>query len=259
MNKLIESLYITNTGLLRNINEDSILIDNILINKESFDKEKFKNNINSDNGTFFIVADGMGGHGKGEIASGIVLKTFLSNINKNHNEQSILKIIEKAKKDLDDYLAIDKQCINFGTVIAGLYIEDTKAIIFNCGDSRVYKFDGMFCNQLSHDHSHVQEMVDNGIINNLDVNNQANKNIVTSAIIGNPQEQLPITYIKELNIKINDVFLICSDGVWEVMSIEEIEECLSKFNSIECLKQKVFNAGANDNFSVIIVKVTKGE
>jgi len=253
----IEVQYITNLGLIRSINEDSILISNILLNQVN------QENVSTDileiqeNGCFFIVADGMGGQGQGEIASKIVLETFLKYISQVHNEESIINIISESKQNLDTLVKGNPKYLNFGTVIAGVYIIDNKVIVFNTGDSRVYKFDGMFCEQLSHDHSKVQEMVDYGLIRHEDINIQENKNVVTSAVIGNPKEKIPLINVKTINIKSNDMFMICSDGIWECMSIENIESCLSHFDtSVECLTTKVFKSGANDNLSAIVLKVS---
>jgi len=251
MNTFLNIKYLTNIGLSRKINEDSLLIGERPINLESFDIER-SIDISLTTKTFFVVADGMGGHGKGEIASGIAIQTFLDEDIDIIDETDVNKVIYRAKKNLDNYVLKHPEALNLGTVIAGIYIKDGSAIVFNCGDSRVYKYDGMFCEQLSYDHSQLQQLKDNGI----DQLKNINRNVVTSALIGNPSEPDLEIYTKTIALKNNDKYLICSDGLWECMSIEEIENCLSNNElSIQCLYNKVMKAGANDNFSVIVLKV----
>jgi len=251
MNSFLNIKYLTNIGLSRKINEDSLLIGETPINLQSFDIER-SIDISLITKTFFVVADGMGGHGKGEIASGIAIHTLLDENINIIDETDVNKILYKAKKNLDNYVVKHPEALNLGTVVAGVYVKEDSAIIFNCGDSRVYKYDGMFCEQLSHDHSQLQQLKDNGIEQLKNIN----RNIVTSALIGNPSEPDLEIYTKTISLKNNDQYLICSDGVWECMSIEEMENCLSNNKlSIQCLYNKVIEAGAKDNFSVIVLKV----
>jgi len=255
MNTLLNIKYLTNVGLSRKTNEDSLLIGNIPINLESFETAR-STEINATERTFFIVADGMGGHGKGEIASGIAIHTFLDEDIDIIDENDVNKVLYKAKKNLDNYVVKNPEAINLGTVIAGMYIKEDSAIVFNCGDSRVYKYDGMFCEQLSHDHSQLQQLKDNGIEQLQDIN----RNIVTSALIGNPLEPDFQIYTKSISLKNDDIYLICSDGVWECMTIEEMENCLASDKlSMQSLYNKVIEAGANDNFSAILLQVSINE
>jgi len=248
--------YITNTGLKRQINEDSLLVGETIISLKSFENKQLAEKIDAKLGCFMVVADGMGGHGKGEIASGIIIKTFFENTSNINSPQDIEQILHNAKLSLDKYVTTNSEALNFGAVIAGMYVKDNQAIVFNCGDSRVYRFDGMFCSQLSHDHSQIQEMKDNGIEDVQIIN----RNIVTSALIGNPLEPDFKIYTKTISLKNDDIYLICSDGVWECMTIEEMENCLASDElSIPCLYNKVIEAGANDNFSAILLQVNINE
>jgi serine/threonine protein phosphatase PrpC len=167
-----------------------------------------------------------------------------------------LDVIAIAKEILNKEVEKDKTLLGFGAVIAGVSIESNQATIFNCGDSRVYVYRKGFLEQLSYDHSVVQRLIDSGEIEPEESRRHPQKNIVTSAICGDLNSELPIFYSTKTVLKNDMIFFICSDGVWESGAISKLEVCFSDLDRvIACLEKIVIESEIEDNFSVIIVKI----
>ncbi len=244
---MITAHYITNQGRRKN-NEDAILLCNEIITNNSVGIKTVE-----ENQALFIVADGMGGYNRGEYASWLILNSFKeSDFNLEIN-------IKQAKEKLDQEVKKDKTLLNFGAVIAGIFIDHNRATIFNCGDSRVYRYNSGFLEQLSYDHSIVQQLVELGEIELKEMRKHPKKNMVTSAICGDLTNELPLFYSKEINLKANTIFFICSDGIWESGDIEEIETCFLDLNScLECLEKLVLKSDVEDNFSGVVLEIKLG-
>lgn len=218
---LIRASYITNTGNLRTNNEDGLLLNNLLVSDHSMDQPEYS--IVEEEKFIYIVADGMGGHQKGELPSKAVLEVFKENYTTVNKAEDISRAIGLAKKKLNDIVKKDSSALGMGATIAGMAIKGDRAIVFNCGDSRVYRFNAGFLERLTRDHSIVQGLVDSGVISENSMRFHPQKHIITSAVAGDLKDELPEIYIKEIPIRKGQVFLLCTDGVWEDMDIEEME------------------------------------
>ncbi|MEA2029650.1 MAG: PP2C family serine/threonine-protein phosphatase [Campylobacterota bacterium] len=255
----LEASYFTHQGD-RERNEDALLIDRELIGSDALaspnDEAKAIVSKSFENHkALFALADGMGGEGNGEEASFLVLKELLDRYENLSSCESIITTIHSAKESLDNKVKEDSSRLNFGSTIAGILFLGDRAIIFNSGDSRVYRLSGAFLEQISKDHSYVQNLVDDGLLDSAKINENPYKNILTSAIVGDQSEQKPNIEIKTLELEQNETFLICSDGVWEAMELESMEACFNEHNPIECLIEKVNISQDRDNFSIIVVEV----
>jgi len=247
----IVATYYTHYGD-RDSNEDALLIDQKLIQAQKLEISTHK--LESDK-ALFAVADGMGGESQGEEASYWVLHQLLSEYESLSNEESVITTIQNAKKRLDSEVSKNSSLLNFGSTIAGVLFKDTKAIIFNSGDSRVYRLSGKFLEQLTHDHSYVQNLVDDGLLEINQMSENPYKNILTSAIVGDLSDTQPRIETKSIELRESEIFLICSDGVWEGMSLEVMETCFKQECVVECLIDKVNLSKERDNFSLIVVEV----
>ena len=254
--------YFTHKGD-RQSNEDALLIDKELISEYGSDalasplnetRAIVSKSFESDK-ALFAVADGMGGESRGEEASFLVLNQLLNEYERLVDEKSIISTLHRAKELLDNKVKEDSSLLNFGSTVAGILFNANKAIIFNSGDSRVYRLSGAFLEQLSQDHTYVQSLVDEGLLNAKEVNQNPYKNILTSAIAGDLSENKPEIEIKTIELDANETFLICSDGVWESMELEMMEACFKQESVVECLIEEVNKSKDRDNFSVIVVEV----
>ena len=147
MSLIVTCYYFTNTGKSRENNEDSLLIDDFIVSNVSMVKsvkKEFK-----DNHHIFCVADGIGGHKKGEVASFEILSFLLQNIWTNGNLSNLPDLITHAKFHLNEIVSKNPDLFNFGATIAGIGIVDTNLIIFNSGDSRVYRLNEIFFERIT--------------------------------------------------------------------------------------------------------------
>lgn len=244
--------YITNTGLKRDHNEDSILLNETIICNENMQNSQLLTFENVES-LICCVADGMGGHLKGEVASCFVLKK-LKNIQDIQDEDSLIKFFYGIKKELNDFAMQNPEYFNMGSVLAGIHITQKDLYIFNVGDCRVYAINHGYLEQLTQDHSFVYNLYEEGSINYNEISKHPKRNIVTSAFIANNDYKIPQIYIKKLPLQNYQEFFICSDGIWELLDIEELEDYLKQPNKMNLIKDNVLKKGANDNFSGIFIK-----
>lgn len=240
----MNALSITDIGLKRRSNQDFVFIS----------EEPVGNLPN-----LFIVADGMGGHNAGDYASKYCVDEFVGYV-KECTSSSPIKIITKAIEVTNSSL-IEKstsceELKGMGTTLVVATIYDNHVYIANVGDSRLYIIDSDI-KQITKDHSLVEEMVDEGTIERKDIRIHPNKNIITRAI-GVHYDITPDFF--EIDLKKDDIILMCSDGLTNMIDDQEILDIVSnnKRNLDIAIKRLVDRAneqGGKDNISIIIVKL----
>lgn len=250
----VKTAYITNLGKVRLKNEDAILVDNKVFKETSFNQVIYKELEISDF-TAFAVADGLGGHACGEKASGIVLETLKDSKPKQVND--VEEIILNAKRKLDEYINDGHEfCFGMGTALAGIYLSTQKVFVFNVGDCRVYRFSSEKFEILTRDHTFIFSLFLEGKISYDDLRVHIERNLLETAIMGGYPE-LPEVFLKEEVPNKEDLFLICSDGLWEPISFREKVLCLRKGKILEkakCLYEIAYQEG-KDNISFILLEI----
>lgn len=253
----MEVVFFTHKGLQRPHNEDAILVFDQLYSEVDFLSPKSLE-IFSEEG-IAIVSDGMGGHSKGELASFLVLDYFRGQ--QILNEKELHNLLHKAKSVLNQYVKSHPEAYQLATVIAGIMVLKDKFIVFNVGDSRVYEIENGIIKRITKDHSYVEILYQRGQIRYKDMRNHPRKNIVTSCICGDETDTISEIFVKtvERNRNLKYQFLICSDGLWEMLSDEEMQQCFWNYKSLidiaNCLKYSAFERGATDNISFVILTV----
>ena len=210
----------------------------------------------------YIVCDGMGGYDKGEIASSIVCKTLSASL-------SNCEIIDKAifKQALDEaYDRLDEECENAGTTLTLLHLSEKGAFLAHMGDSRIYHLrkNGHHTEILykSDDHSFVNELVKLGIITPEKALTHPKRNIVTRVIQANQATRDEADIYETYDVKENDYFFLCTDGVLESISDEKL---CSIINLDICLEKKcqmiedICNKTSKDNYSAYLIAVNNVE
>lgn len=167
----------------------------------------------------WIVADGMGGHMGGEVASKIAVEALDDALQKGIILKEAIRkvhveILETAKKTAKN---------GMGTTVVGLQIKEDRYRIFWIGDSRAYLWDGKKLERLSNDHSLVQEMVDNGIISDDEARTNSKRNVITRALGMNTSPEVEIIEGKLMQ---GTCFLLCSDGLNSELHDNEIAHIL---------------------------------
>ena len=228
----------SDTGRVRQQNEDSIHAD----------------------GNVFVVADGMGGHLAGEVASAVAVSTIVDQCRGGivAKEQLRDALVEANKRVLNES-AGDAGREGMGTtVVAVVRLNGSPShqlALANIGDSRAYLFDSSGLHQLSKDHSLVQELVDDGLIAPSDARHHPRRNIVTRAIGIEPEVQVDLW---EFQLAQNSRVLLCSDGLVDEVEESLIEEVLRTEVDIESAADRLIamanDHGGRDNISLVIVE-----
>ncbi len=228
----------THVGLKRSINEDSIFADPEL--------------------GLWAVADGMGGHDAGEIASAMVTDALRCVPAADDIDEFAASAIESLKQVNAELIALARsggRQQTIGTTVVGLALADGGYRCFWLGDSRGYLLRGGQISRLTHDHSLVQNLVDAGMLKPEEAETHENANLVTRAVGAAETAEIDIV---SGDVASGDLFLLASDGLTRVVRDEEIAAELQRGSLDEAadrLIETVLARGAPDNVSLTITKV----
>ncbi len=245
---------LTDVGLHRDHNEDAVASDLTI--------------------GLVILADGMGGYKAGEVASEIAVLNITAEITeamfgKNSmimpksellpESEMLIEAVEKTNAAIYQISQQFQQCSGMGTtLVAGLFTSN-KLIVGHIGDSRMYRLREEKLTQLTEDHSVVQEQINSGELTETEAKESINKNLVTRALGIDPDVELEL---HEHDTKVKDIYLLCSDGLTDLVTDEEIRIMLleagqnierAAVNLIRFANEK----GGKDNISVVIALVKK--
>lgn len=234
---------LSETGPVREHNEDSIMV---FYPTDNYDT------------VVAMVADGMGGHNAGEVASRIACETvkgyFVNNTGIADASSAITQSIKKANEAIHSLAATNTEYDGMGTTAVLLTIANGRASFGHVGDSRLYIYRQDKMRQLTKDHTLVNQMLHNGEITEEQAYNHPMKNVITQAL-GTTTHIAP-DMATEMTLTLGDRFLLCSDGVNDVLTNEELEQLLSIKHmplALEAVKSLCTTRNTSDNFSVIIV------
>lgn len=248
----MEIYYSTQTGS-RKKNEDSLLINKLLINTSSIKLKKYysiNKTINK-----FMLCDGIGGHSFGEIASKMILEIFLKSFRK-FDSDLIKTLLYHAREKLS-YYAMINGIIHIGSTVSGVILSEEKNIAFNVGDTRIYKISQGSIFQLSKDHSFAQELYEKGEISKEYIPFHQSRHILTSSISGGETSISPNIFFKTFDFKENDILFICTDGVWEQLTEQNLLKLFTPKNELKKSLEdllKIIEQYPNDNISFIAIK-----
>lgn len=206
-------------------------------------------------GYFAVVADGMGGHKAGEVASRLVVDTIKEALENKSPEQITEDVLSDALVLANKYVwnesHADQQKEGMGSTATAAVFNDTSVLICHVGDSRGYLFRDGTLSQITKDHSYVQMLVDSGRITKEEALDHPAKNIITRAV--GIDESVDVD-IYTLQIKHGDTVLLCSDGLNVTVSDNEIENILSSgiSHAADALVDAALNNGGSDNISVVL-------
>jgi serine/threonine protein phosphatase PrpC len=229
----------TDVGTVRPLNEDSFLCQ-------------------PDIG-LWTVADGMGGHDGGSVASKMIvdnLSQLISKINLDDYVNDIENAIKDANNRLLKYSRVQLNGRIIGSTFVSLLIKGNVGVCLWAGDSRLYRFRHDKLTPLSKDHSHVAELVSEGLISEEEAKHHPEANVITRAV--GTSERLDID-VDVFEVRVGDQFLLCSDGLYNAVEDADISQCLREASintSLNKLIQAALDNQASDNVSVILVKGT---
>ena len=206
----------------------------------------------------FIVADGMGGHKAGDVASVTAVDSVLTSIRES-TKTDVISIIEEAITRANDTLfnkaKNNTEWEGMGTTLVLATVTDNVVYVANVGDSRLYFLDDDI-HQITRDHSFVEEMVSIGEINKSEARTHAKKNIITRAI---GVERKTNADFFEVEFSQGDRILMCSDGLTNMVEDEEIQNIIRSSDNLENAVHKLIDTanenGGKDNIAVLVVEL----
>ncbi len=237
----VRSCAISDVGRKRQKNEDSYLINDEL--------------------QLFIVADGMGGHAGGEFASRLAITTIEDGLRgkkeSDQGEDVIRKAIVDAGLKIVSKADEDRALRGMGTTVICLHLEPKKAILAHVGDSRGYLFRDGVLEQITDDHSLVNEQVKSGLITAEEAKTHQFKNIITRSVGVTPDVEVDVMTKK---VKAGDAFLLCSDGLSNLVDLREMEAELREKEPVLAAKAMVDLAnkrGGDDNITLVLAEIVE--
>lgn len=216
-------------------------------------------------GSVFVVADGMGGHAAGEVASQIVTQTMGELAERARlRPEDVVAALTTANTRILQSVALHPERAGMGTTATGLVVVSAGGsdhwAVFNVGDSRVYRFLGGELSLVTVDHSEVQEMVDAGFITEEEAQRHPLRNVVTRSL---GTETTPTPDIWVFPPHPGERFVICSDGLTNELSRDDIQRIIAAVDDPEqaaaALVRAAVDAGGRDNVTVIVVALDGGD
>ena len=244
-------------GVYEEQNDDRALIGSYIL-----ETGEISTNINTDY-VIAVVCDGVGGLAQGYRAALMTLEEC-SRLNRDGvTAENIRDSIEVANQRIRNCQYLERMPMGLRTTIAGVYADSNKFIVFNAGDSRVYRFRFKYLTQLSKDHSLVQDLIDMGEVSKEESLNHPKKNVINKCI-GHEAVVNPRIVDMSDDFADGDIIMVCSDGISDKVEDADFKEILLEHSQdedlMECSRliyQKAIDKGSKDNMSIILLR--KGE
>lgn len=251
----LEVVRLTDVGQRRDHNEDAVASDTEI--------------------GLLVLADGMGGYKAGEVASEIAVLTIVAELKEEMSQlepgqvdsvtgmqaEGLLLTDAAAKANASIFSVSESQpqCAGMGTTLVAALFTNNKVLVGHVGDSRMYRLRGEQFEQITEDHSLLQEQLKSGLITPEQAKLSSNKNLVTRAVGIDPEVELEL---HEHDVQVGDIYLLCSDGLTDLVDDEDIHATLVGLSSnlemaANQLVQMANDNGGKDNISVILAKVLK--
>ena len=253
MHNKVNSVTLTDTGRVREHNEDAIGAEPGM--------------------GLYVLADGMGGYNAGEVASGIAVKTIMNLVHEAYQVQDLSGVdratglmrpsiilrdaILRANKIIHQTSKTQPQCEGMGTTVVAALFYDDRIITAHVGDSRLYRLRGDRFEQLTMDHSLLQELVERGFYSQEEAARSTNKNYVTRALGVEPTVEVDV---REHRTEKGDHYMLCSDGLSDMVEDEDIQLTISTFgDNLDIVAKQLVQLsnehGGRDNISVVLAQV----
>ena len=240
MSRYFESVALSDVGLHRNENEDAGWAGH----------------------TVLAVADGLGGHVGGEIASALAIREISHlekiSLNARNFETTVTNTFLEINNLMAQQMKANRDLRGMGTTLTSVFIGKESTYLAHLGDSRAYLIRNGKITQLSKDHTVIQELLDQGRINPDEVDGHPQRSLITKALMGSDQHERPD--IVELDLNDDDFLLLCSDGLTGVVDESKILKVINEKGvseeALAQLKNLTFKKGAPDNVTIILASIT---
>jgi len=234
------SVSISHVGNVRSVNEDSLL--------------------DLPHAGLWVVADGMGGYQAGDVASQLIVDR-LKQIDADFSIELAIEYVQQqlreSSRQLVEYAKQTKSGDTVGSTVVALLVREAMAVFLWAGDSRIYRLRNGSLQQMTRDHSAVEEWVAKGLLSRSEAENHPSANVITRAVGSHEELEIEAKYEA---LQDNDVYLLCSDGLNKELSDIEIESILSKGDIAEACESLIgttLQRQARDNVSVVLIKFSE--
>jgi len=235
----VETVARTDVGRVRDHNEDSVMAADCA------------------GGALVAVADGMGGHRAGDVASEVALEAFAGAVEDGLTGTAVPDVLTAAAVDADEAVSdraeSDPGAASMGTTLVGAYVEGDAATVVNVGDSRAYHVTDDAIEQVTVDHSAVQQLVDSGVIAPEEAATHPQRNVVSQALGATDSVDPDI-----FDLELTGTLVLCSDGLTEEVPDPEIRAVVSGSEALAAaadeLIERANDAGGSDNVSVVLAR-----
>jgi len=223
----------------------------------------------------YVLADGMGGYNAGEVASGMATSLIADGLQELWNPRDVARMGRDESKALSERLIKEQiaransaifttsqnnpECAGMGTTLVVCHFFDNFVTVAHIGDSRLYRLRGEAMEQVTRDHSLLQEQLDSGLITPEEAKLSQNKNLVTRALGIDPTVE-PEVHVYETQV--DDTYVLCSDGLSDMVEDEEIRLTLVTLRNnpnltVQQLIQAANDNGGRDNISAMLIRVAE--
>jgi len=248
----------TDVGMKRKMNEDALLLADLTNFNFSFGARINTGHL-SERGALLAVADGMGGAAGGEIASELAVTTLRDELTQSLNMESVSLRLKEAVENTNlriwEYAQQHPELRGMGTTLTAALISDGLAYVAQVGDSRGYLLRGEKITQITKDQSFVQRLVDAGLLDEEGAQIHPQRNLLLQSLGVEPTVKVILT---EFPLCRNDYLLLCSDGLSNKISPQEMRQALQESNSVSetCRKliEEANQRGGEDNITVIVAR-----
>ena len=232
-------------GMVRAGNEDSAMTSRFLV----------------------AVADGMGGHAAGEVASRLAITTLAkesqvftqADCDIESADDLFSSTVTVIDQMISEYAIENPELAGMGTTLSALFLRGNGVAALHVGDSRIYRLRGNTFEQLSTDHTVIQELLSQGAITEAEVATHPQRSVLTQVLMGDGRNEPSLTIF---DVKLDDRFLLCSDGLTNVLSDKEIKSILkdkARGAATDALIDAAHINGAPDNVTVIVADVLNND
>lgn len=205
-----------------------------------------------------VVADGMGGHLSGDVASQVAVASLSSAVRANLGRLRPAEALKQAFEDANYAVYKEaeerEECAGMGTTLTAALIAGEKAYIAHVGDSRAYKFDGASLTRLTDDHSLVEELIRQGGLSPSDAEKHPQRHMLTRAL--GIERQIEVD-CRVLSLLSGEILLLCTDGLTRMLQDSELESIISKADApataLRELMDTALGRGAPDNVTILLV------
>ncbi len=252
----LDAAVICHVGKVRQNNEDNFYLQGSLrqMLEESVVSAQWQGEASR---CLFAVADGMGGEENGEVASLVTVQSLRPCV-LGQVQQTAEQSIAFANELLCDEMR-QKKGRRMGSTLAALYVDEGKAVSCNVGDSRVYLLRNGNLQQLSKDHTRVRQMVEMGIITPEEARTHKSRHMITQNIGIFPEEMIiQPDFTEPVTLQRGDRFLLCSDGLTDMLTDQEISAILKRDQNVSelaaGLTEEALAKGGKDNVTVLVIE-----